>query len=214
MNSNGHIDLEFITASHDLSIFKKNLLSSKVFEKPILLHYKRVITTYPKRTMKHVHGDNSILIYAHHDVYLPESFEKNIKAALEHLKGENWGVLGVAGVKLINGKKQNIGYISDRGKMWGSCLIHPEEADTLDELLLITKGDFVFDENLDLHFYGADICMQAKEQGRKNYVINAFVEHNSSYNGVRTEVYNENKKYFTDKWKHLLPVATTTAVII
>jgi hypothetical protein len=213
MNSNGHIDLEFITASHDLSIFKKNLLSSKVFETysfTLQTGYYNISKAYNES----VHGDNSILIYAHHDVYLPESFEKNIKAALEHLKGENWGVLGVAGVKLINGKKQNIGYISDRGKIWGSCLIHPEEADTLDELLLITKGDFVFDENLDLHFYGADICMQAKEQGRKNYVINAFVEHNSSYNGVRTEVYNENKKYFTDKWKHLLPVATTTAVII
>jgi hypothetical protein len=106
-----------------------------------------------------------------------------------------------------------VGHILDRGKDWGTPFKKAKEVETLDELMLITKGDLNFDENLDLHFYGADICMQAAAQGRKNYVIPAFVEHNSGYNGIRTDDYHKCKQYFARKWKDHLPIVTTTTTI-
>ncbi len=218
-----------ISASHNTVILSKNLLRSDMCTKytPVIqTGYNNISTAYNEATESPVLRQGlaacetslnntalSYYIYLHHDVFLPSSFEYLLTLWLEHLKDEDWGVLGVAGVKLLGRAKANIGYISDRGKAWGTALKKPKEVDTLDELMLITKGDYVFDEELDLHFYGADICMQAKAQGRKNYVIPAFVEHNSGYNGIRTDDYYRCKTYFAQKWKDYLPIATTTTII-
>jgi len=92
----------------------------------------------------------------------------------------DWGVIGVAGVRFVNGKRETVGHILDRGKAWGSPIKEPMEAQTVDELLFITRGDIIFDENLPFDFYGADACMQARERGQKVYVVPAWVEHNST----------------------------------
>lgn len=205
--------IEFITASHNNETLNKNLLSSdwvKEYELHILTGYTNVAEAYNA-----VKVNCPICLYVHNDVYLPKSFETDLITGINEvsLMDENFGVLGVAGVKLNRGKELH-GYILDRGRVWGRPITKPVEVDTLDELLLITKGDFVFDENLPLDFYGADICMQAKEQGRKNYVINGFCHHNSSRPiGGRTESFYKSQEYFKNKWKKYLPIATTCSML-
>lgn len=204
--------IEFVTASHNYQELNNNLLRSNVFPRKQLIvqgDYANVSKAYNdiKRT----------ICYVHHDVFLPEQFYMQVQKGISYITSidPNWGVIGVAGVKLINGKKENFGNILDRGKKWAYNLDKlPAEVDTLDELLLITKGDFTFDENLPLDYYGADICMQAKQQGRKCYAINAYVEHNSTREfGARTESFYKSQEYFKNKWKEFLPVVTTCSLL-
>lgn len=205
--------IDFVTASHDESVLKANLLRSEAFMYVLPLvqkGYTNISKAYNAVTTK------GITCYIHHDVYLPSSFNYDLLQAIRQINAidSNWGVLGVAGVKLVNDNKEIYGYICDRGRKWGCKSNLPHEVDTLDEMLLITHGDLKFDENLPQDFYGADLCMQAKKQGRKNYAINAYCQHNSlRIMGGRTESFYTSQEYFKNKWKSELPVATTCALL-
>lgn len=207
--------IDFVTASHDEGILQKNLGCSSIFELDYSLWVCRGFTNIPK-AFNSKGPSFPHICYVHHDVFLPGSFAKQLRQAIDKMQSidPNWGVLGVAGVKLINGKKQNLGYIQDRGKEWGSPVGLPAEVDTLDELLLITHGDFQFDEQFDLHFYGADICMQARLQCRKCYAINAYCHHNSGLPlGYRSQSFRDCEAKFRAKYIDHLPIVTTCALI-
>jgi hypothetical protein len=215
--------IKFVTASHDEDILFANLFKSPIFD---LRENGRIS---PFVSLNIICGSVNIsqaynqidpvidyMGYVHHDVYLPASFENDLFNAFNIMAkvDPNWGVLGVAGVKLVDGKKQNIGRIQDRGREWGSPAGLPAEVDTLDELLLITHGDFQFDEQFDLHFYGADICMQAKLQGRKCYAINAYCHHNSGLPlGFRSQSFRDCEAKFRAKYINHLPIITTCSLI-
>lgn len=203
--------IELITASHDSAVLSKNLMASPdilTTGLTVIVGHSNVAAAYNSVQVK-----SPIAIYVHHDVYLPHSFFPQIKRALE-LVPDDWGVLGVAGVKLEDGEKEIHGNIYDRGRAWGSPWNLPAEVDTLDELLLITRGDMKFDENLPQDFYGADLCMQARIQGKKCYAISAVCYHNSSRQvGGRTPSFFESEKYFRNKYRDHLPVATTCTII-
>jgi len=204
----------FITPSHNPEILQKNLLKSKIFKK-----YKLIIQrgyTNISKAYNDVKTRDKIRIYIHHDVFLPDDFETNLLKSLNDIEkiDPNWGVLGVAGVKTAPLGKEIYGNISDRGKQWGKPDNLPHEVDTLDELMLIIKNrDLKFDENIPTtHFYGADICIQAKQKGMNNYAINAYCHHNSGLGEKPKEFYIA-KDYMTKKWKNLLPIATTCTIL-
>jgi hypothetical protein len=91
----------------------------------------------------------------------------------------------------------------------------PTSVQTLDEMLLITHGDFVFDEKLPFDFFGADICMQAIAQGRQNFAIDAYCDHNSDRPvGGRTPAFYEAEAYFKKKWEAYLPIVTTCSLML
>lgn len=202
---------QFVVASHDAEILTKNLLRSPVAKTSIPIH------TFPDfRNVPEAYNFlryQGITCYIHHDVFLPETFAADIDRALDRVP-DDWAVLGVAGVQLQNGEKIQKGYISDRGRPWGNPWKLPAPVDTLDEMLLITKSDLIFDLQFPLDFYGADICLQARQQGRGVYAINAFCEHNSSRKfGERTPSFYESQEKFARKWEKYLPIATTCAMI-
>jgi hypothetical protein len=204
--------IEFVVASHDHDVFKKNILSSSAYSQ-FVFTVKRGFNNISQAYNSAQPREGNIVIYMHHDVFLPDTFADDLEKALERVPGD-WGVLGVAGVKLIDGQKKIHGHISDRGKEWGSPWLLPAEVDTLDELLLITRGDLKFDEQFDLHFYGADLCMQAKLQGLKCYAISAYCEHNSGLGfGERTDVFRECERKFREKYIDHLPIATTCSIV-
>lgn len=210
--------ISFVTASHKEDVLVKNLLQSHGIINQVLhvmRDYNNIAKAY--NNAKPLVYKDHIVVYVHHDVFMPSTFLQNLNASLKKMQRiyPNWGVLGVAGVKMVSRQKKFLGYVKDRGKIIGSREDLPAEVDTLDELLLITRGDFVFDENIPgTHFYGADICMQAKLQGRKNYVINAYLEHNSSLAfGTRPADFEPCKEYFRNKYIDHLPIATTCTIV-
>jgi len=207
-------NIKIISASHKPEVLAANLLRSELAGSARVtaqINYTNIPLAYNLVTIP-----GTITVYAHHDVFLPKEFERNLANSLYQINkiDPNWGVLGVAGVRLENGVKKNCGYIQDRGKEWNYPGGLPAEVDTLDELLLITHGDLQFDEQFDLHFYGADICMQAMLQGRKSYAINAYCHHNSGLPlGYRSESFRECERRFRAKYIYHLPIATTCSIL-
>lgn len=198
------LNLEFVTASHRPEVLKENLLLS-----PILNTYGLTVqtgfTNIPN-AYNEVRTRADLVCYVHNDVYLPPLFESQLEKFIAMLPN-TWEVLGVAGV--TGPPKQNYGFICDRGKMWGKVINSPVKVDTLDELLLITRGNIKFDPLFEQDFYGADICI-----GREAYVIPCFVNHNSSREfGGRTEKFYEAERLFKNKYLHKLPIVTTCSIL-
>lgn len=213
------MQFNIICASHDKEILCTNLARSVYFER----HAIRLLAGYTNVPVAYNFGHhpcNSLLgeynVYIHHDVFLPAGFEMELKRAIIQMNASdiNWGVCGVAGAILDKETRRFYGHVKDRGVNWGTSSGLPREVQTLDELLLITKGDFTFDEQFDLHFYGADICMQSIAQGRKNYAISAHVHHNSNLKvGHRSESFKACEQKFKNKWQDFLPIVTTCALL-
>lgn len=205
-----------VTASHKIDVLNANLRESEFFQKTpvdditLLLNGDNIPRMY-----NHARRGEDFTIYVHHDVFLPPTFERELKAAIELLPYD-WGVLGVAGARFV-GSRILIGHVNDRGRPWGRKLDRPERVETLDELILIVNSqyDLKFDEQFTQDFYGADICMQANEIGLKNFVIPAYCHHNSSRKvGERTPSFYDSEKKFAAKWSKWLPLATTCSILL
>jgi len=211
--------IEFITSSHKPEILKRNLLKSKIFEK-----YKLIIqenyTNVPK-AYNEAHSLADIKIYLHNDVYLPDDFEENLFYSIYKVEknDKNWGVLGVAGdAGILNTQGKFYGNLNTSGDLLRGGTKFPHLVATLDELILIVKKNFVFDEKLGNHLYGVDICLQAREEGMKSYAINAFLYHASSTwnTGLDRQLPNDfriSRDYIKEKYKHFLPISTTCTII-
>lgn len=205
--------ISIVVATNNEQVLYGNIMQSKI-AKNCELVLQQGFTNIGKAYNAAVTKGN-IVIYAHQDVFFPDSFEENLLAAIKKLKDEKWGVLGVAGVVYDKekGLKRNIGHVMDRGREWGSERGLPKECETLDELLLITKGNMKFDEEIPAcHFYGADICLEAEKRGLKVFAIDAFCWHNST-NSKLDEPFWKAAEYMKKKWKSRLPFATTCAII-
>lgn len=213
------MQFNIITASHSERILDKNLGASAFFEKRrmsnvVLRGYVNIPEAY--EAANKICFANEYNVFIHHDVFLPENFEEELKKAILEINSidPNWGVLGLYGATMENGQRKFYGHVRDRSNVIGTSHNLPHEVQTLDELLLITKGDFVFDEQFDLHFYGADICLQAIKEGRKNYAIPAFVHHNSTLKpGYRSQSFKDCQEKFKNKWREYLPINTPCALV-
>lgn len=221
-------NFRFVVASHNEKTLRANLLRSDMVRKyPLLIqkNFKNVAEAYNNAGNVSVFDNvvsekdnimpkaDQIVIYVHHDVFLPAGFEAQLIDSVKRLP-KDWAVAGPAGVRLINGKKNNFGHINDRGRVWGEKLQPWAPVQTLDELLLITRGDMIFDEQFPQDFYGADICMQANVSGKQCYAINAFCDHNSGrVVGGRTAEFYDAEKKFRFKWFRHLPIITTCSML-
>ena len=109
---------------------------------------------------------------------------------------------------------ERVGWVVDRGRMLRDGPELPARVATLDELLLIVKRDsgLRFDPDLGFHLYGADICLQASEQGLAVVALAAQCHHNSRSVGL-PEAFFASAQVFARKWRHRLPVATPCAII-
>jgi hypothetical protein len=154
-----------------------------------------------------------IIIFVHQDVYLPWDFFPNLTVSIGKLCYADWGVLGVAGVL---GAMYSYNVL-DRGYLLLSNDIKPMFVETLDELLLVMKKStcekITFDENIpNHHLFGADICLQTMQHMMRNYVVDAYCEHNSTLVSLPPE-YSIAEEYMRKKWRFLLPIHTTCSII-
>lgn len=200
------LNLEFVTASINPQVLNNNLLPSHAFAKEGYgLTVQKNFTNIPM-AYNLAKTRSELVCYVHDDVHLPVNFTRDLATCLMHVP-EDWEVLGVAGV--TGPPKQIHGYIDDRGKFWGEMIEKPVKVDTLDELLLITRGDIKFDPQFEQDFYGADICI-----GRQCYVVPCFVHHNSSRAfGGRTEKFYQAERLFKNKHLNHLPIQTTCSLV-
>lgn len=159
---------------------------------------------------------HGIVVCLHQDVYLPAGWTDHF--LLQYRLAEQTlgriGVLGVYGVSLRGNGSSRAGHVMERGRLLKEEGDLPAVVDTLDELLLVlSKGtSLTFDPQLGFHFYGADICLAARQQGLPAVVVDAPCHHNSVHGGLPAEFFTS-ASLFAAKWREHLPVATSCAVI-
>ena len=138
---------------------------------------------------------------------------------------ERFGPIGVAGVYGVGEViapddpsqplgAERIGWVTDRGRLLKDGPELPARIATLDELLLVVRRDtpLRFDPSLGNHFYGVDLCLQARELGLATVALGALCHHNSRHLGLG-EGFHESAAVFARKWSHRLPVATPCVII-
>jgi hypothetical protein len=177
-----------ISCTHRMDYFRENLVSSLADSADLveIIAVENVANRYsiPEALnigMKRAHGD--VLIFCHHDIIFPPGWIQGVESQLERIERQDpeWGVCGVMGVGQ-NGR--HVGSIEDphsRRRMG----VLPSVVQSLDEVCLMMRrfSDLSFDESLGgYHLYGADICLQARQKGRKCYAIDAPFKHLSAGN--------------------------------
>jgi Glycosyltransferase like family len=209
-----HRTFTFVVAMNDRRVFEDNFLASACFGVP---HAHEILVQEGFWSASKAYNDaiarckNDLIIFAHQDVIFPEGWLGQVEDALDYLERSDpdWGVLGCYGETRGHGPRGQV-YSSGLGII-GAPLNRPMPVQTLDEIVLILRRSsrLRFDDNLpQFHFYGADICLTAKQRGMPSYVIPAFCIHNSSQGSVLPEEFYECYHYFKAKWKSELPICT------
>jgi hypothetical protein len=160
----------------------------------------------------------------HQDVWLPAGWDRSVIEQLREAE-RRFGPIGVAGVYGVGEAiaprdatqslaAERIGWVVDRGRMLRDGPELPAQVATLDELLLIMRrgSGLRFDPELGFHLYGADICLQAREQGLAVVALEALCHHNSRSIGLPEEFF-ASAEVFARKWSHRLPIATSCVII-
>lgn len=208
--------INYISAINNEKTFEKDLAQSSLFTPDTFIlqrGYTNVPRAYNEAAGKSASG---LLCFVHQDVFFPDDWFDNFSQALEALEriDANWGVLGVAGVRL-GAEREWFGNLRHRGRQWGGPQGLPASVQTLDELLLIRKNNdgLKFDEDIPAnHLYGADICLQAQSRGQKCYAIDAYCHHNSRTRSLPAD-FHVAANYIKTKWETCLPVVTTCAIL-
>jgi Glycosyltransferase like family len=211
--------LTFAVAANNKQVLKQNLMLSPCFHRSEI---DRLLVQQSFASAAEAYNDalekssNDLMIFAHQDIYLPDSWMGQLKAALDYLDvhDQNWGVLGCFGV---SAEKMRYGTLYSAGLgVIGNAIQHPTPVRTLDEIVLILRksSGLTFDTSLPgFHFYGADICLRALERGMKNYAIPAFCVHNTQLNPTLPADFYECYRQFKSIWRKSLPVHTSCITV-
>lgn len=131
-------------------------------------------------------AEHDLRFHVHQDVLFPPDWEDRLFAALSDLQSRDpqWGVIGAAGrapEQPDGAEPPNVGHWSDPHRYHKPPRTGlPAEVQVLDELWLGFRASsgLAFDpEHPGFHCYGAEICLAARESGRRSYVVDAPVIH-------------------------------------
>jgi SAM-dependent methyltransferase len=157
-----------------------------------------------------------LVVGLHQDVYLPRGWPRRFLAQYRRAEQAlgRVGVAGVYGVSLAGGKVVRAGHVVDRDRLLREPPALPAAVETLDELLLaLPRGTPLrFDPQLGFHFYGADVCLQARRLGMQVVALDAVCLHNSRSVALPAEFAPSGGR-FAAKWATRLPVATSCVLV-
>jgi hypothetical protein len=217
----------FVACVSDSSILEANLLSSPCLNDGSpneLVAVRSCPSAADGLNLGLERAKHEWLVCCHQDVFLPGDWDRLLAQQLQEAE-QRFGPIGVAGVYGVGEviacgdptqplAAERIGWVVDRGRMLRDGPELPAQVATLDELVLVVRRDtpLRFDPALGFHLYGADICLQAREQGLAVVALAAPCHHNSRSVGL-PEAFYDSAAIFARKWGHRLPVATPCVVI-
>lgn len=148
------------------------------------------------------------LVYVHQDVLFGFGWATIVSKALKQIMNTT-GKVGVVGFEGMTNSGGPVGrkYIRRGGT---------KPVLTVDEFCMVTPHkNLVFNEDLNFHFYGADLCLQAHKRGLKNYVIGSEIKHLSGGGDnilANPEGFKREAEIFWKKWNTMGRIATTTTL--
>jgi hypothetical protein len=157
-----------------------------------------------------------LVVCLHQDMYLPRNWPQRFLSQYGRAARScgNVGVVGVYGVARRGDSVLRAGHVVDRDRLLREPARLPALIETLDEILLAVPKDtpLAFDPRLGFHFYGADLCLAARQRGLAAVAVDALCFHNGRNVDLTPDFYRSGAA-FAAKWSPYLPVATSCAVV-
>ena len=171
--------------------------------------------------------NSDIMIFAHQDVRLLYNWFNTLQKLLNEVP-ENWGIIGTAGIASKYGKDDigkwggamNVGTVAI-GSVWDNddALDKPPYWDGIkdltpahcaDECLIVMnrKTGLRFDPMYGgFHFYGVDMCLQARAAMREVYCAHLPIIHYGKYSAsfIGDRKYWTYLRFLHNKWKSKFP---------
>ncbi|TXI06591.1 MAG: hypothetical protein E6Q73_00340 [Pseudorhodobacter sp.] len=150
-----------------------------------------------------------VMVFAHHDVYLPPGWDGVLAARLAELPPD-WAVFGSFGIGL-DGAHIGPVWSSSLGMIVGRVPMAPAPVQAFDELLIVLNraSNLRFDESLPgWHMYGTDIAQTARAAGFGAYAGALPCIHNDRYHDALGTDFDEAYRFIQRKWADRLPIRT------
>lgn len=208
-----------VTASHDDAILEANLKKSPMIASgdiPL-----EVVKGAPSASIAYNRGLDAttaeIVVFAHHDVYIPSGWERLLLRRISEVEAEDpgWGLLGPLGITL-EGTHYGPVWSTSIGLILGRVPTKPVPVNSYDELMLILRRGtgLRFDEDLpNFHLYGTDITQIALSRGLGSYTAPMPLVHNDSFHDVLGQDFADCFSYIRKKWRHRLPIKASVTEI-
>lgn len=179
----------------------------------IALHVER---NAPSATIAYNRGldatDSDIVVFAHHDVYLPRGWADLLTLRLADLtqRQPDWALAGAFGVA-ADRRQYGPVWTSSLGQIVGRVPLQPEPVHSFDELLIVLRrsSGLRFDDSQPgWHMYGTDIVCRAREAGLGAYAVGLPCIHNDRFHGVLGPDFTESCQWMRERWPQFLPLQT------
>ncbi len=200
-----------IAASHQPAILADNLARSPDVTSGALP--LQVIRDAPSAAIAYNRGlaqtGAEIVIFAHHDVFLPKGWLALLEARLAALPPD-WAVMGAFGIGR-DGAHLGPVWSSSLGQIVGRVPLAPAPVQSLDELLIVldTRAGLRFDAALPgWHMYGTDIVQTALAAGRGAYAGALPCIHNDQSHTALGADFDAAYRFIRAKWASCLPIRT------
>ncbi len=196
-------------ASHAPAILQANLLrSADIVSGALPYHVEQGAESASaayNRALQATTAD--VVIFAHHDVYLPPGWTALLRRRLEQLP-QDWALFGAFGVGL-DGAHIGPVWSSSLGQIVGRVPLGPVPVQSFDELLIVMRRDANLRWDAALpgwHFYGTDIVATARAAGRGAYAGALPTVHNDRYHEALGPDFTECYRFMQRKWAPVLPL--------
>lgn len=208
------MDLVIACASNSDTILKANLAQSPMFATAaVKLHLERNAPSAAIAYNRALDATTAeLVVFAHHDVYLPKGWETMLAARLAEVQAHdaNWALFGSFGVGLDAAPIGPV-WSSSIGQIVGRVPMQPTEVQSFDELLIVVRraSGLRFDEAAPgWHMYGTDIVQTARSKGLRAYAGALPAIHNDRYHEALQSDFVECYRYMQRKWHTDLPLRT------
>lgn len=203
-------DILIACASHSEGIRKANIERSPLLAQGIPLHVEQDAPSASIAYNRALDATTAeIVVFAHHDVYLPQGWQTVLRARIAELP-DDWAVFGTFGIGL-DGAPVGPVWSSSLGMIVGRVPMAPVRIQSLDELLIVVRrsADVRFDAALPgWHMYGTDIVQTAVAAGRGAYAGALPCIHNDRYHDALGRDFDEAYHFMQRKWAGVLPLRT------
>jgi SAM-dependent methyltransferase len=210
--------VKFVVIYNRPEIFQKYFASSPYVSSDSVTAYYNVDNEplpklFNKMVQEHL-KENLWFAFCHQDFLLQEDLSSR-------LRGKNVeAVYGPIGVRLADSRFLGMIITQSNDAQIGIPLKEDTPVQTLDEMCLIAhstvfRHGLFFDERFPFHFYGADFCMRAYTMGFDILATQLKCQHKSKTptGDLSSREYAASLKLFREKWKHLLPIKTSTTLV-
>lgn len=202
--------MRLICASNNAGILAANLARSPLLAEVPL----SVIENAPSAATAYAQGmaqtDEEILVFLHHDVYLPPGWDALLRARIAEVAAHDpdWALIGAYGVD-DHARGWGPVWSSSLGQIVGHVALSPQPVQSFDELLIVMRrsAGVTWDEGLPgWHLYGTDIVTQARAKGLRAYACALPLIHNDGYKDNLDQGFGAAYAYLQKKWTDRLPL--------